>query len=141
MDCSNSIGVILKIHEGRYNSEGHWRCVMGSVLLYAFFLFQNPPQPGTEAPTVQQPALTPDATTHNPTTEPAPEAAPAAAETPPTQNPGDVLLPSETKHVQSTARKMFGNFCTDQKAIWTSPFHIHHDDAKWWVIFGTGTAG
>lgn len=28
----------------------------------------------------------------------------------------------------------------DQKAIWTSPFHTTKDDAKWWAIFGIGTA-
>src|ERR1700716_2644803 len=28
----------------------------------------------------------------------------------------------------------------DQKAIWTSPFHTAKEDAKWWAIFGVGTA-
>jgi membrane-associated phospholipid phosphatase len=28
----------------------------------------------------------------------------------------------------------------DQEAIWTSPFHTHKSDAKWWAIFAAGTA-
>ncbi len=28
---------------------------------------------------------------------------------------------------------------SDQKAIWTSPFHTSKKNAKWWVIFGAGT--
>jgi len=31
-------------------------------------------------------------------------------------------------------------FIQDQKAIWTSPFHTHKENAKWWVIFGGATA-
>lgn len=30
---------------------------------------------------------------------------------------------------------------TDQKRIWTSPFHTSKKDAKWWAIFGGATAG
>jgi len=29
---------------------------------------------------------------------------------------------------------------SDQKAIWSSPFHINRDNAKWWVLFAGGTA-
>src|SRR5438105_2605060 len=32
------------------------------------------------------------------------------------------------------------NLWRDQKAIATSPFHINRGNAKWWVLFGTGTA-
>src|ERR1051325_6853976 len=32
------------------------------------------------------------------------------------------------------------NIWHDQKAIWTSPLHINRNNAKWWVLFGTGTA-
>ncbi|MBZ5583302.1 MAG: phosphatase PAP2 family protein [Acidobacteriia bacterium] len=28
----------------------------------------------------------------------------------------------------------------DQKQIWTSPFHTSKADAKWWAVFGAGTA-
>jgi membrane-associated phospholipid phosphatase len=30
---------------------------------------------------------------------------------------------------------------TDQKRIWTSPFHTRKEEIKWWVIFGGATAG
>jgi membrane-associated phospholipid phosphatase len=29
---------------------------------------------------------------------------------------------------------------SDQKAIWSSPFHINRNNAKWWILFGGGTA-
>jgi len=32
------------------------------------------------------------------------------------------------------------NILYDQKAIWTSPFRINRDNAKWWLGFGAGTA-
>ena len=32
------------------------------------------------------------------------------------------------------------NLWRDQKAIFTSPLHINRDNAKWWVLFGAGTA-
>jgi len=32
------------------------------------------------------------------------------------------------------------NILRDQKAIWTSPLHINRNNAKWWVLFGAGTA-
>jgi hypothetical protein len=32
------------------------------------------------------------------------------------------------------------NIWRDQKDIWTSPFHINRDNAKWWALFGGGTA-
>jgi len=32
------------------------------------------------------------------------------------------------------------NILRDQKAIWTSPLHIDRDNAKWWALFGAGTA-
>lgn len=28
----------------------------------------------------------------------------------------------------------------DQKGIWTSPFHIDRENAKWWALLGGGTA-
>jgi len=32
------------------------------------------------------------------------------------------------------------NILHDQKAMWTSPLHINRENAKWWILFGTGTA-
>src|SRR5215467_13847085 len=31
------------------------------------------------------------------------------------------------------------NVLHDQKAIFTSPFHINRDNAKWWILFGAAT--
>lgn len=50
------------------------------------------------------------------------------------------MRPIETKHVPSTARRILTNFWYDQKAIWSSPAHINRDNAKWWAMFGGGTA-
>ena len=37
-------------------------------------------------------------------------------------------------------RRMPRYILNDQKAIWTSPFHTHKSDIKWWAIFGGATA-
>src|SRR6185295_3466629 len=102
---------------------------MGPYFLFAFLILQNPPatEPVAQDQTVPAAGL--------------PETgAPAqkAAEPPPAQSPEDVLHPSETKHLPSTARKIFTNFWSDQKAMWTSPLHMTRQDAKWWVVFGGG---
>jgi membrane-associated phospholipid phosphatase len=36
-------------------------------------------------------------------------------------------------------RRMPKYILSDQKAIWTSPFHTSKKNVKWWVIFGAGT--
>src|SRR6202521_6374558 len=33
------------------------------------------------------------------------------------------------------------DFFSDQKAIWTSPFHLHTQDKKWLLPLGVGTLG
>jgi membrane-associated phospholipid phosphatase len=38
-------------------------------------------------------------------------------------------------------RRMPKFVLTDQKRIWTSPFHTSKKDAKWWAIFGGATVG
>ena len=41
-----------------------------------------------------------------------------------------------------SARALFAqDFFSDQKAIWTSPFHLHTQDKKWLVPLGVGTLG
>src|SRR5438034_5666807 len=60
--------------------------------------------------------------------------------TPPPQDPAKVVRPSETASTPSTAHKIITNFWGDQKAFFTSPFHINSDNAKWWGLFGLGTA-
>jgi len=38
-------------------------------------------------------------------------------------------------------RRFLKNILSDQRAIWTSPFHLDRDDAKWLVPLGLSTAG
>ncbi len=57
-----------------------------------------------------------------------------------------ILLLSSTSAAQAPlnpvplVKNLGGNVLEDQKAIWTSPFHIHKKDAKWWILFGGATA-
>jgi len=37
-------------------------------------------------------------------------------------------------------KKFAVNVLLDQKDIWTSPFHINGENAKWWIFAGVGTA-
>src|SRR5262245_43655721 len=62
------------------------------------------------------------------------------AQQPPVQEADQVVRPIETARTPSTIRKIFTNFAHDQKGIWTSPFNIDRQDAKWWALFGGGTA-
>jgi membrane-associated phospholipid phosphatase len=52
-----------------------------------------------------------------------------------------IYYPGDTEHVVPLARKMAGNVWLDQKAIWTSPFHMSKKNAAWWAAFGALTAG
>jgi membrane-associated phospholipid phosphatase len=56
----------------------------------------------------------------------------AAAQTP---SPSPVASPAPTLE-----HEFFKNVLRDQKAIWTSPFHLHSKDARWIVPLGLGTA-
>jgi membrane-associated phospholipid phosphatase len=102
---------------------------MGAIL-FAFLMFQNPSVGDLAQAQPVNNSRGGDQT----------EGAQKPAETPPPQNPEEVLHPVETKQLPSTGRKIFTNFWYDQKSIWTSPAHITRKDAKWWVIFGGGTA-
>src|SRR5207249_2124080 len=86
---------------------------------------QEPPQ---EPPQQEAQASTQQPETQQPT------------KTPPPQEPAQVVQPGETAATPSTLHKIGTNFWNDQKAIWTSPFHMNHDNSKWWVMFGLGTA-
>jgi membrane-associated phospholipid phosphatase len=68
------------------------------------------------------------------------ERQPEETKTPPPQEPGQVVRPSETASTPSTGRKILTNFWHDQKAMWSSPFHINGDNAKWWGLFAASTA-
>ena len=74
---------------------------------------------------------------------PAPQQTPTDNQTPTppaVQNPEQIVRPSETASPQTTARKIVTNILSDQKAMWTSPFHTRPEDRKWWGIFGLGIA-
>ena len=54
-------------------------------------------------------------------------------------------LPSPSPTPQTSPRptlesQFFKNILRDQKAIWTSPFHLHGRDARWLAPLGLGTA-
>src|SRR5215813_9591113 len=61
-------------------------------------------------------------------------------QTPPPEDPAQVVRPSETASTPSTGKKILTNFWSDQKAMWTSPFHMKPEDRVWWGIFGGTTA-
>jgi len=41
----------------------------------------------------------------------------------------------------SAERQLPRDLIADQKAVWTSPLHIHHGDLKWLIPVSVGTAG
>jgi|SRR5579871_1109310 len=51
-----------------------------------------------------------------------------------------IYYPGDTERFKPLARKLGGNILLDQKEIWTSPFHMHAKDSKWWILFGAATA-
>jgi membrane-associated phospholipid phosphatase len=53
-----------------------------------------------------------------------------------TENPPGPESHGSRLHWQDIPR----NVLHDEKAIFTSPFHINRDNAKWWILFGTATA-
>lgn len=77
---------------------------------------------------------------------PSPEAQPApAAELKPTPTPGVKPAPEAAPTPQAAPtptleRRFFRNVLRDQGAIWTSPFHAAHGDAKWLAPLGVGAA-
>ncbi|HYR44307.1 MAG TPA: hypothetical protein VER98_14855, partial [Terriglobia bacterium] len=68
------------------------------------------------------------------------QTAQAPQQPPAAQDPAQIVRPSETASPPSTARKILTNVWSDQKAMWTSPFHTKPEDRKWWGLFGVGTA-
>ena len=55
----------------------------------------------------------------------------------PTPTPSPTPKPAATPTLE---RQFFKNVLADQKAIWTSPFHLHGRDSRWTVPLGLGTA-
>ncbi len=59
----------------------------------------------------------------------------------PLRDPRDrIFYPGDTEKLKPLGEKLMGNILLDQKEIWTSPFHMHTGDAKWWLGFGAATA-
>jgi hypothetical protein len=54
------------------------------------------------------------------------------------QTPAAPSTPSASP-TPSLEREFLKNVLRDQKAIWTAPFHLHGEDAKWMVPFGIGS--
>jgi membrane-associated phospholipid phosphatase len=46
----------------------------------------------------------------------------------------------QAKPSPSLESRFFANILRDERAIWTSPFHLGRDDAKWMAPFGLSTA-
>src|SRR5437868_4736885 len=63
-------------------------------------------------------------------------AAAASAQSSPGAQPTPQAKPSPTP----AERHFFGNILRDQRAIWTSPFHMGRGDAKWLVPLGASAA-
>src|SRR5213080_5012912 len=55
----------------------------------------------------------------------------------PTASPSPTPKASATPTLES---QFFKNILRDQKAIWTSPLHLHSHDARWLAPLGVGTA-
>jgi membrane-associated phospholipid phosphatase len=51
-----------------------------------------------------------------------------------------VFYSGDTEHVKPLARKFAVNVLLDQKDIWTSPFRMNGNTAKWWLVMGAATA-
>jgi membrane-associated phospholipid phosphatase len=52
-----------------------------------------------------------------------------------------IFYPGDTEKIKPLGRKLLLNIFLDQKEIFTSPFHINHDNAKWWLLSAVATAG
>jgi membrane-associated phospholipid phosphatase len=51
----------------------------------------------------------------------------------------DIYYPGDTERFKPLMHKLVANILQDQKEIWTSPFRMNRQDAKWWIGFGAVT--
>lgn len=51
-----------------------------------------------------------------------------------------IFYPGDTERFKPLAEKLGANVLLDQKGIWTAPFHMHSENAGWWLGFGAATA-
>jgi hypothetical protein len=56
------------------------------------------------------------------------------------QTPDAAYTPESTEHIKPLAGHLFTNYLKDQKAIWTSPFHMNRKNAGLWIGIGAATA-
>jgi len=47
--------------------------------------------------------------------------------------------PDQTEPPRDSVKELAKNIVLDQKQIWTSPFRMTRQNAKWWLIFGAAT--
>src|SRR6266704_2509416 len=52
-----------------------------------------------------------------------------------------IFYPGDTERLKPLGRKLVLNVLFDQEEIFTSPFRMNRQNAKWWVLFGATTAG
>src|SRR5262249_41786204 len=109
----------LPVKEGSIMLRGHW---VGSLLV-TVALVQNHAAFAQDVAQKEEPQKQEEGT-----------------QQPPAENPAQVVRPSETARTPSTGRRLFTDFWSDQKAMWSSPFHMQPEDRKWWGLFGGATA-
>jgi len=52
-----------------------------------------------------------------------------------------IFYPGDTERLKPLGRKLLLNILLDQKEIFTSPFRMNRDNAKWWLLSAAATAG
>jgi membrane-associated phospholipid phosphatase len=52
-----------------------------------------------------------------------------------------IFYPGDTERLKPLGRKLLLNVLLDQEEIFTSPFHMNRQNAKWWLLFGATTGG
>jgi hypothetical protein len=52
-----------------------------------------------------------------------------------------IFYPGDTERLKPLGRKLLLNILLDQKEIFTSPFRMNHENAKWWLLSAATAAG
>jgi membrane-associated phospholipid phosphatase len=105
---------------------------LGSLFLFAVMSTTTPAM-AQEQQTPQEQQVSGD-TGAAADTQATPDTQPAATQK--TENPAEPEAHGTRLHWHDIPR----NVLHDQKAIFTSPFHINRENAKWWILFGGATA-
>jgi len=99
-----------------------------SLVVFCFLLSFSTTLSAQDTELPQTPAI--------PEVSPDPQAPQVPTPTPPAENPPE----PESHGTRLRWQDIPKNVLHDEVAIFTSPFHMNRDNAKWWAIFGTGTA-